>query len=59
MKLFTLRTAEGTTDFYFSNKAEAKAKRNELNGGTPAELKKAEKPVKYFVTYGPEHRVYG
>lgn len=54
-KLFGLKLEGKIQSSFFDAKADAKAKRNELNGGTPAELVKAEKPVKYTVTIGPEH----
>ena len=55
MKLFNIRTNDSTTDLYFASKQAAKAKRNELNGGTPKELEEAKKPMKYFVAPGPDH----
>lgn len=58
MKLFTIESNEGkSTGLFFDNKIEAKARRNHLNGGTPAELKAAEKPVKFKIVRGPDHRL--
>lgn len=59
MKLYGMKE-EGKVvkGLVFEKKAEAKQKRDELNGGKPAELVKAEKPVKFTVTLGPDHPRY-
>lgn len=55
MKLFSLKKSGAKTDFVFDKKYAAKEKRDALNGGKPAELLKAKKPVVYTVTKGPDH----
>lgn len=61
MKLYAIRTADGHVNKdagFFEGKSEAKKVRDELNGGTPAELTKQEKHAKYFITRGPDNFRY-
>ena len=55
MKLFSLTRDGNPTVLTFLNKRDAKAKRDELNGGCPAECIKQGKPVRYTVTFGEDH----
>lgn len=61
MNLYAIRSADGKINRdagFFKTKTEAKKARNELNGGTPAELAKKDKSPKFFVTLGPDHIHY-
>jgi hypothetical protein len=58
MKLYGLKEGAILQGSFFDKKADAKKKRNELNGGTPAELAKAEKKLQFTVTLGPDHPKY-
>jgi hypothetical protein len=58
MNLYSVRAADGKTvkdSGFFATKAEAKVARDELNGGTTADLLKEDKKPKFFVAKGPEH----
>lgn len=58
MNLYAIRSADGKINKdagFFPSKPEAKKVRDELNGGTPAELVKEDKHAKFFITRGPDH----
>lgn len=58
MNLFSIRGTDGKTvktAGFFPSKPEAKKVRDELNGGTLAELAKADKNPQFFVSIGPDH----
>lgn len=60
MKLFTLNHdgVPFTNAPSFATKQEAKSERDKLNDGKPEDLRKEDKPVRYTVTYGVDHRHY-
>lgn len=61
MNLYSIRGTDGKTvkdAGFFASKTEAKAVRDERNGGTTAELAKEDKKPQFFVTKGPDHIHY-
>ena len=61
MNLYSIRAADGKSvkeAGFFASKVEAKLARDELNGGTTAELLKEDKKAKFFVAKGPDHIHY-
>lgn len=61
MNLYSIRAANGHTvkeTGSFASKVDAKKARDELNGGTTAELLKDDKKAQFFVTKGSDHINY-
>lgn len=61
MNLYAIRGTDGKIvkdAGFFASKTEAKATRDEMNGGKPADLQKEDKHPKVFVTRGPDHIHY-